>query len=254
MSSVGMPPAFMRSSRVVSSAGDLMPAPHSTWAGSPAEYLYLNSVTGMSTPALASTLMKSRKAPGCSGMVVVRVASVRAPTLASSETRRSRSKLMLAPLVTATTVLPLKLLRLIQALAPATLRAPAGSRMDLVSLNTSLMAALMALLSTRMTPSTSSRHSRNVSMPTCLTATPSAKASTLDSTTRSPRARLMVMALAPVGSTPMILMSGFNALRKAAMPAIRPPPPTGTNTASSWSGSLICRRISSPMLPWPAMV
>lgn len=39
---------------------------------------------------------------------------------------------------------------------------------------------------------------------TCLTATPSAKASTRDSAMRSPRWRLCAMALAPVGSTPMI--------------------------------------------------
>jgi hypothetical protein len=39
---------------------------------------------------------------------------------------------------------------------------------------------------------------------TCFTATPSANASTRDSATRSPRCRLWAMALAPVGSTPMI--------------------------------------------------
>jgi hypothetical protein len=48
-----------------------------------------------------------------------------------------------------------------------TATAPAGSRMERVSLNTSLMAALMAALSTSTTPSTSSRHSRKVSQPTC---------------------------------------------------------------------------------------
>ena len=39
--------------------------------------------------------------------------------------------------------------------------------MERVSLKTSLMAALMALLSTRMTPSSRLRHILNVSIPTC---------------------------------------------------------------------------------------
>lgn len=91
----------------------------------PKPYLYLNSVSWMpagpggATPASPLPLLdavaaaalemvstKREKAPARSGMVVVSVASVRAPTLASSETRRSRSKLMLAPDVMATTVLP----------------------------------------------------------------------------------------------------------------------------------------------------
>ena len=68
-------------------------------------HLYLNSVTWMSvSPSAAST--KARKAPGCSGMVTANMASRLAPMSASSETRRRLSKFMLAPLVTATTVLP----------------------------------------------------------------------------------------------------------------------------------------------------
>mmetsp|Transcript_18219 Transcript_18219/g.45957 ORF Transcript_18219/g.45957 Transcript_18219/m.45957 type:complete len:280 (+) Transcript_18219:1106-1945(+) len=251
MSVVGMPAPCSRATSASPSALDLMPAPHSTHARSPALKRYLNSVTGMEPPAVA-TSTNSRNAPGRSGMVVVSVASVVAPTLANSATSLRRSKFMLAPDVTATTVLPVCPFALSHALAPATPTAPAGSRMERVSLNTSLMAALMALLSTSTTPSTSCRHSRKVSMPTCLTATPSANASTRDSATRSPRCRLSAIALAPVGSTPMILMCGCSTLVYAAMPATRPPPPMGTKMASRRAGSPTWRRISSPMVPCPA--
>lgn len=50
--------------------------------------------------------MSSEKAPGRSGMVLASMASCLAPTSASSDTSRRRSKFMLAPLVTATTVEP----------------------------------------------------------------------------------------------------------------------------------------------------
>jgi hypothetical protein len=217
-------------------------------------HLYLNSVTlRLPLPPVAA-LTNSLNAPGRSGMVVAIMTSVLAPRSASSDTRRNRSKLMLAPLVTATTVLscgthtqqpyscsvgllgclepstschcsheadtlrcgycnhlqplmpqhgavrpldsvqhvgclkvrshmcsavcPCVLLSanvmltlcpfsLSHALAPATATAPAGSRMPRVSLKTSLMAADMAGLSTSSTPSTSWRHRRNVSAPTC---------------------------------------------------------------------------------------
>ena len=55
-----------------------------------------------------------------------------------------------------------------QALAPATASAPAGSRIERVSSNTSLMAAQMSSLSTRTISSTSSRHRRKVSSPDLL--------------------------------------------------------------------------------------
>ena len=84
--------------------------------------------------------------------------------------------------------------------------------MERVSLNTSLMAAEIAALLTRMTPSSRERHRRNVSAPTVLTATPSAKASTRDRVTRRPAARDWAIALAPAGSTPITRTSGRRAL------------------------------------------
>ena len=85
---------------------------------------------------------------------------------------------MFAPHATATSVLPRTPLRSTHALAPAIASAPAGSSTARVSSNTSLIAAQIAAVSTRITSSTSSRQMRNVSLPTCLTATPSAKSPT----------------------------------------------------------------------------
>mmetsp|Transcript_31551 Transcript_31551/g.74997 ORF Transcript_31551/g.74997 Transcript_31551/m.74997 type:complete len:206 (+) Transcript_31551:264-881(+) len=200
------------------------------------------------------TRTKSMKLPGRSGMVEASITSIFAPTSASSDTSRRRSKLMLAPLVTATMRWSFTPWRLIHALAPARATAPAGSRIERVSLKTSLMAALMAELSTRTMPSTSCRQRRKVSIPTCFTATPSAKASTLESITRRPVANDCAIALAPTGSTPMTLMDGLSSFSTAAMPAMRPPPPTATNTASSSSRCFTCCTISVPMVPCPAMV
>ena len=46
-------------------------------------------------------------------------------------------------------------------------------------------------------------------------------------------------------------ISGQSLFTYAAMPAMRPPPPTATKIASI--GSRICRRISIPIVPWPAI-
>ncbi len=66
-------------------------------------HLYLNSVTDWLVSARAVS-MKPLKEPGLSGMVVASMASFKAPMSASSETKRSRSKFMFAPLVITTTV------------------------------------------------------------------------------------------------------------------------------------------------------
>eukprot|EP00959_Pyramimonas_sp_CCMP1952_P207782 4346083-Pyramimonas_sp.AAC.1 len=60
--------------------------------------------------------------------------------------------------------------------------------MERVSSKTSLMAPQMESVSTRTTPSHSSWHIRKHSTPTCFTATPSAKESTLPSSTLFPYA------------------------------------------------------------------
>ncbi len=91
---------------------------------------------------------------------------------------------------------------------PATDNAPAGSRIERVSSNTSLIAAQIASVSTVIISSTYSRASRNVSLPTCLTATPSAKRPTCGSATRRPAASDRVIASESTGCTPITLISG----------------------------------------------
>mmetsp|Transcript_6678 Transcript_6678/g.16148 ORF Transcript_6678/g.16148 Transcript_6678/m.16148 type:complete len:361 (-) Transcript_6678:144-1226(-) len=140
--------------------------------------------------------------------------------------------------------------RATNAFSPATPSAPAGSKMARVSSKTSLMAAQISSLLTTITPSTKSLHSRNVSAPTSVTAVPSANVPTLGSSTRSPAARLRAMASASSLSTPYTFTSGRSRFSTAAMPAISPPPPTGTNTASTSSH---CRKISNPTVPCPAI-
>jgi hypothetical protein len=49
----------------------------------------------------------------------------------------------------------------------------------------------------------------------------------------------------------MILMSGRTALTYAPTPLIRPPPPMATKIA--WIGAECWRRISMPIVPWPAI-
>ena len=56
--------------------------------------------------------------------------------------------------------------------------------------------------------------------------------------------------LAITGSAPMMQMPGRLPLAATAIPEINPPPPTGTTIAST-SGT--ASKISSAMVPWPAM-
>ena len=71
---------------------------------------------------------------------------------------------MFAPLAMATSVSPLSCSRAAYSLAPAMASAPAGSRIERVSSNTSLIAAQMASVSTSTISSTSLRHRRKVSV------------------------------------------------------------------------------------------
>ena len=118
------------------------------------------------------------KLPGFSGIVTDITASRSSPISARSDTCRSRSKFILAPEAIATIVLPRSSSRLQYSLAPAIESAPDGSNITRVSSNTSLIAAQMASVSTKIISSTSSRQRRKVSLPTCLIATPSANTPT----------------------------------------------------------------------------
>ena len=152
----------------------------------------------------------SAKAPGRSGIVTLSRASFCSPSTARSATKRKRSKFMFAPDAMATKLrfsfgdgfLATYFFR------PARANAPAGSTIDLVSSNTSLIAAQVSSVVTSMISSTTSEHSRNVSSPTVLTAAPSAKSPTSLKITLSFFLRDCTIALASYVSTPMIFTCG----------------------------------------------
>ena len=198
--------------------------------------------------------MSSEKAPGLSGMETERRASLFSPRAARSATKRSRSKFMFAPEAMATKMRSRSSdgCEEMYFLRPATASAPAGSTIDRVSSNTSFMAAQISSVVTWMISSTTSWQRRKVSCPTFLTAAPSAKRPTSLSATRLPAARDWTMAFASRVSTPMILTWGAILLTYTPTPDMRPPPPTQTNIASSL-GMLVCRKISIPIVPCPAM-
>ena len=119
---------------------------------------------------------------------------------------------MLAPQAIATNVRSRTRWRSHHALMPAIASAPAGSRIERVSSKTSLIAAQVASVSTVIISSTYCCARRNVSRPTCLTATPSANRPTCGSVTRRPAASERVIASESTGCTPITLIAGPHAL------------------------------------------
>ncbi|CAI8350678.1 MAG: Uncharacterised protein [Cryomorphaceae bacterium] len=87
-------------------------------------------------------------------MVTAKIASLSSPISALSETNPSRSKFIFAPDAVATKVFDSTLFFLIYDFMPATANAPAGSRMVLVSSNTSFIAAQISSLVTTIISST----------------------------------------------------------------------------------------------------
>mmetsp|Transcript_22631 Transcript_22631/g.45193 ORF Transcript_22631/g.45193 Transcript_22631/m.45193 type:complete len:210 (-) Transcript_22631:858-1487(-) len=162
------------------------------------------------------------------------------------------SKSMFAPLVMATRVFPSIPWLSVYFFIPATPSAPAGSSTTLASLYASLMAAHIWSVVTVTMSSTRVLQTLNVSLPTVLTAAPSANSPTLSRVTTEPARREEVMPAASSASTPMTLTSGLTLLTYAAIPASMPPPPQQTNTASMGVDT-DCFRISMPIVPWPAM-
>ncbi|KAH3677800.1 hypothetical protein OGATHE_000454 [Ogataea polymorpha] len=217
-----------------------------------AEILYENSVT-----FLGSIMWFSRaNVPGLSGICTVRNTSLPSPSTALSLTNLSLSKFMFAPDKIGTYVLvewSISGCSSMYLLRPATVMAPDGSINDLVSSNTSLIAAQISSVVTRTTSSTpNSCNTANVSSPTIRTAVPSANPPTESSVTLSPFSKERFNASASNVSTPIIFTCGASRFRYAVMPESSPPPPTATNTALSlllftWRSS------SMAMVPWPAM-
>ena len=115
---------------------------------------------------------------------------------------------MLAPLFSVTNVWPRTPSRRTQRFMPATASAPAGSAIERVSSKMSWIAAQTSSVVTTTISSTYCCASRNVSLPTRRTATPSAKIPTRSSVTRSPLASDACMLAASSGSTPTTRIDG----------------------------------------------
>ena len=89
-----------------------------------------------------------------------------------------------------------------------------------------------------------------VTSPARRTAMPSAMVASAAMVTGAPASRARSMEGRRSGSTPTTRILGLVSLSAQAMPAMRPPPPMGTTTASM-SGT--CSSSSRPMVPWPEM-
>ena len=135
----------------------------------------------------------------------------------------------------------------------ATAAAPPGSATSRASLASRPTAVSISSSVTVMMSVTSWRMCANGSAPTCSTRSASAMVrwtSAAGHATRSPRRRDSRASAASSGSTPTTDAPGRAARMAAAIPAISPPPLTGTMTRSAAGQSAV---ISRPIVPWPAM-
>ena len=115
------------------------------------------------------------------------------------------------------------------------------------------ISCMAAHISSLLTVTTSSQNfcaNLNVSVPIILTATPSAKLPTLSSSTGLPAFSAACKQALSSASTPITFISGRSDFIYTAIPASKPPPPTGINTASS---SFNCCISSRATVPWPTI-
>ncbi len=186
------------------------------------------AVVELGDVARAEQRAELAEAAGCSGIVTASIASRCSPSSARSATKRRRSKFMLAPQATATSVRSLHAVPLAPGLDAGD-RQRAGRLEDRARVLEHVLdrrADRVGVDQDHVVDELAAR-CRNVSSPTCLTATPSANRPTWASFTRRPAASERAIASESTGSTPMMLISGRRRLTYAAMPAIRPPPPIG---------------------------
>ena len=184
-------------------------------------------------------------------MVTANTASRNSPTSARSATKRRRLKFMLAPQATATRVFFWICFFSTYFFIPAMARAPAGSRMLRVSVKTSLIAAQISSVSTVIISSTTFLQIRKVSLPTNLTAVPSENRPTSFISILLPALSDRFIASESEACTPITFVFGLTALMYSPIPAIKPPPPIATNTASM--GFSYWVKISWAMVPCPAI-
>ena len=155
---------------------------------------------------------------------------------------------MLPPQTRTATLFPFnEVLRLIKAASAA---APAPSA-SVFSRSRSRRTAFAISSSSTVTMSSTYFWIRgSVFSPARRTAMPSAMVAAGLSVTAWPSASATFMEGKRAGCTPITRMRGFVSLTAQPTPAINPPPPIGAMMAST-SGT--CCRISSPIVPWPAI-
>ena len=178
-------------------------------------------------------------------------ASRDSPSSARSATKRSRSKFIFAPLSKATNCLPL------DARPPdVRLQARHGERAGRFDDRARVVknifdGAAISSLPTVTISSTVDWTIGKVCRPTCLTATPSANRPGLSTLTGFACLQCPVHGVRIDGFDANDLTSGTTDLTYAPIPAISPPPPTGTKMAARSRGCW--RTISSAIVPCPAI-
>ena len=138
---------------------------------------------------------------------------------------------MLPPLTTGTTFFPLRSTLLKS--AAATEVTPAGSASNLPRWSRRYAACAISVSVTLTMSSTYFWMMSKVSVPGVFTAIPSAIVDTDGRETISLASLDATIEAAPAALTPMTLTLGFISFIAIAIPAMRPPPPIGTMTAST---------------------
>mmetsp|Transcript_17211 Transcript_17211/g.42356 ORF Transcript_17211/g.42356 Transcript_17211/m.42356 type:complete len:417 (-) Transcript_17211:535-1785(-) len=205
----------------------------------------------MDAPTKAMVAHRPAMPPGRSGTTQLK--RMRRPSLTRPRSSTLPSVLvsMLPPHRHTTTFLPASSgsLPAMHAAMPA---APAPSCTSFSHSTSRSSATEMSFSLTCARRSTRCRSTSKERGPTVGTARPSARVGPGISTrTGIPAAMAAAMEAQRSGSTPTIITLGLMVLTASAMPAMRPPPPTGTMMASTFFTS---SRISSPTLPAPAMM
>mmetsp|Transcript_16506 Transcript_16506/g.52577 ORF Transcript_16506/g.52577 Transcript_16506/m.52577 type:complete len:216 (+) Transcript_16506:383-1030(+) len=204
----------------------------------------------MEAPSRASSLVSRKMPPGLSSTVTTKRTMRPSAARPRSMMRPSVVVSMLPP-HSGITIFLLRSSGTRSSMMGANAAAPAPSHTIFSSSVSRSTLSAIAFSDTVMTRSTCMRATSNARAPTCGTARPSASVPDTLTGTGLPAPSAAEKEAQRSGSTPMTSTSGRMVLMASAMPAMRPAPPTGTMTAST-SGT--CSRISSPMVPVPAMI
>ena len=183
-------------------------------------------------------------------MVTANRASRFSPISQRSDTKRKVWKLRFAPESTQARFSPSMPYFFTYFFKPASEVAPEGSATARTFSKISFNAAQISSLSTKTTSSTYCLQIRKVSSPIRLTAIPSANKPTWSKSTGWPAFNAWYKQAESLDSTPMTWISGKSCFTNTAIPAIKPPPPTGTKMRFR---SERCWMSSIAIVPCPAI-